>query len=378
MSIRTIHRATLQTWLTTGTPGRSAEFALLDLRSEADFAKGQPLFATNVPLPRLRAEAERFVPRHTVPVVLLDDGNGDAAEGAQVLDALGYSDVVILDGGIPGWLSDSPNGLPTFDIAGNIFTVAIADQKKTPPLTVAELKALQDAGEDVIVLDTRTPPEFAISHLPGSRNLPGGELLQRFLDFVPSPDTHVVVTCAWLARAIIGAQTLISAQVPNRVSYLVQGTRAWSDAGWTLAEGEAETFGEASAAASEFGVGRALVLAEEAGVEWIGPNAIAAWLEEADRTTYILDVRLPEEFERGHLPGSISAPGGQLLAVSHRTIAVRGARVVLVDDSVGDVRAITTAYWLKQRGWDVRIFDGSLQDRIPGAEARTGTLRSVA
>jgi len=370
MPIRTIHRATLQTWLTTNTPGQSAEFALLDLRAEADFAKGQPLFATNLPLPRLRAEVERFVPRRTVPVVLVDDGEGASPEAARTLEELGYADIAILDGGIPGWLSDSPNGLPTFDIAGNIFTVSVADQRGTPPQTVAQLRALRDAGEDVIVLDTRTPPEFAASHVPGSRNLPGGELLQRFLDFVPSPDTHVVVTCAWLARAIIGAQTLISARVPNRVSYLVQGTRAWEEAGLQLAEGDAETFGPASAGASAFGAKHALVLAEEAGIEWIGPNAVSAWLEDADRTTYLLDVRLPDEFEAGHLAGSISAPGGQLLAVSHRTVAVRGARIVLIDDSEGDVRAITAAYWLKQRGWDVRIYDGSLQDRIPGAEAR--------
>ncbi|PNU05554.1 thiosulfate sulfurtransferase [Novosphingobium guangzhouense] len=373
MTIRTIHRATLQTWLTTGTPGQSAEFALLDLRDEADFAKGQPLFATNLPLHRLGAEVEKFVPRLTVPVVLVDEGNGEATKAAHVLDQLGYTDVVILDGGIPGWLSDSPNGLPTFDIAGNIFTVSMADQRGTPALTIAELQALREAGENLIVLDTRTPPEFALSHIPGSRNLPGGELLQRFLDFVPSPDTHVVVTCAWLARAIIGAQTLISAGVPNRVSYLVQGTRAWVEAGNALAEGGEETFDAASAAASEFGVRHAHVLAAEADVEWIGPNAVAAWLEDGQRTTYLLDVRLPEEFEAGHLAGSISSPGGQLLAVSHRTVAVRGARIVLIDDAVGDVRAITTAYWLKQRGWDVRIYDGTLQDRIPGVDARIGT-----
>lgn len=372
MTIRTIHRATLQTWLTTGTPGQSAEFALLDLREEADFAKGQPLFATNLPLRRLSTEIERFVPRRTVTVVLVDQGNGDSAEAAQILDGLGYTDVAILDGGIPGWLSDSPNGLPTFDIAGNIFTVSVADQRGTPPLTIAELQALRAAGEDVIVLDTRTPPEFALSHVPGARNLPGGELLQRFVDFVASPDTHVVVTCAWLARAIIGAQTLISAGVPNRVSYLVQGTRAWVEAGHTLAEGDEETFGPASAAASDFGVQHAQVLAEAAEIEWIGPNAVSAWLDDDRRTTYLLDVRLPEEFVAGHLAGSISSPGGQLLAVSHRTVAVRGARIVLIDDSVGDVRAITTAYWLRQRGWDVRIYDGTLQDRIPGVEARVG------
>ncbi|MCE7796144.1 thiosulfate sulfurtransferase [Sphingobium sufflavum] len=370
MTIRTIHRATLQTWLTTGTPGQSAEFALLDLRDEQDFAKGQPLFATNLPLRRLEADVARFVPRRSVRTVLVDDGNGDAAKGAAILDALGYDDVAILSGGVPGWLSDSPNGLPTFDIAGNIFTVAVADQRGTPALTVAALKAAQDAGEDILVLDTRTPEEFARSHIPGSRSLPGGELLQRYLDYVPSAQTHVVVTCAWLARAIIGAQTLISARVPNRVSYLVEGTQAWSRAGYALETGISDSFDGYSEAAAAFGAAHARNLADEAGVQWIDAAAVGQWQGEADRTTYLLDVRLPAPFEAGHLAGSISAPGGQLLAVSHRTVAVRGARIVLIDDSEGDVRAITTAYWLKQRGWDARVFDGTIQDRLPGADAR--------
>jgi rhodanese-related sulfurtransferase len=369
MTIRPIHRATLQTWLSTGSPGESHEFALLDLRDEQDFAKGQPLFATNLPLRRLRQEVSRFVPRKTVRTVLIDGGNGDAEQGARILDELGYSDIAYLDGGIPVWVSDSPNGLPTFDIAGNIFTVAVADQKATPALTVTELKALRDEGADVVVIDTRTPPEFARGHLPGSRNLPGGELLLRFLDHVPSPDSFVVVTCAWLARAIIGAQTLISAKVPNRVAYLVEGTSAWTRQGWSLAEGPDAGSDGHSAESGDFGARHAPNLADEAGVEWIDRESVADWLGEGARTTYLLDVRLPEAFEAGHLAGAISAPGGQLLAVSHRTVAVRGARIVLIDDSEGDVRAITTAYWLKQRGWDARIYRGSPQDEIPGVAA---------
>lgn len=369
MTIRQIHRATLQTLLSTGSPGQSAEFALLDLRDEADFAKGQPLFATNLPLRRLRAEVEQFVPRKAVPTILVDGGDDTAQEAAQILVELGYEDIAILAGGIPNWLSDSPNGLPTFDIAGNIFTVAVADQKGTPALTIPELKALQDGGEDLIVLDTRTPPEFARSHLPGSRNLPGGELLLRFLDVVPSPETHVVVTCAWLARAIVGAQTLISAKVPNRVSYLVEGTAAWVREGYELESGAEPAFGEYSARSAEFAATHAPNLAAEAGVEQISRDGVARLLEDADRTTYLFDVRLPDAFEAGHLEGSTSSPGGQLLAVSHRTVAVRGARIVLIDDSEGKVRAVTTAFWLRQRGWDALVYEGALTDRIPGAAA---------
>lgn len=374
MTISHIHRATLQTWLSTGTPGQSEEFALLDLRDEESFAKGQPLFATNLPLRRFRDEVERFVPRKDVRTVLIDEGDGSSETAANILDDLGYTDIAILIGGIPAWLADSPNGLPTFDIAGNIFTVAVADQRKTPAISAEELQILRQTNSDLVILDTRTPEEYARFHIPGSRNLPGGELLLRFQDFVPSPDTLVVVTCAWLARAITGAQTLISAKVPNKVVYLIEGTRAWEGIGNSLESGAGEPFEGYSEEAAAFAREHAPFLIKEAGISLISQAEAQAWLAEEQRTTYVLDVRLPAEYEKGHLQGSISSPGGQLLAVSHRTVAVRGARIILVDDSQDKIRAVTSAFWLRQRGWDARVYSGELTDSIIKADAQQKEL----
>ena len=47
---------------------------------------------------------------------------------------------------------------------------------------------------------------------------------------------------------------------------------------------------------------------------------LEAWQAEPDRTTFLLDVRSPEEFLAGHLPGSVSAPGGQLVQATDRYV----------------------------------------------------------
>lgn len=73
-------------------------------------------------------------------------------------------------------------------------------------------------------------------------------------------------------------------------------------------------------------------------------------------TLYRFDVRLPEEYARGHLPGFRSAPGGQLIQETDHFAAVRGARIVLADD-LGP-RADMTASWLPQLGWEVYVLDG--------------------
>ena len=50
------------------------------------------------------------------------------------------------------------------------------------------------------------------------------------------------------------------------------------------------------------------------------------------------------------MPGMKHIPGGQLIQETDRHAAVWGARVVLVDDD--GVRAVMTAHWMKQMGWD--------------------------
>src|SRR3546814_636168 len=89
-------------------------------------------------------------------------------------------------------------------------------------------------------------------------------------------------------------------------------------------------------------------------------ETLAAWRQEADRRTlYLLDVRDPAEYAAGHLPGSHPAPGGQLVQATDTYIGVRGARVVLVDDT--GVRATMTAHWLMQMGLDeVYVLEGGL------------------
>ncbi|HEX5320828.1 MAG TPA: rhodanese-like domain-containing protein, partial [Stellaceae bacterium] len=94
------------------------------------------------------------------------------------------------------------------------------------------------------------------------------------------------------------------------------------------------------------------------GVRRIDRATLAAWRAEAGRTTHVLDVRTPEEYAAGHLPGSGSAPGGQLVQAIDRWVGTRGARLVLVDD--GMTRAIMTAHWLLQLGWEAAVLDNPL------------------
>jgi rhodanese-related sulfurtransferase len=87
------------------------------------------------------------------------------------------------------------------------------------------------------------------------------------------------------------------------------------------------------------------------GIPAIDQATLGQWRAEAPaRSLYVFDVRTPEEYAAGHIAGTKHVAGGQLVQETDRHMPTWGARVVLVDDD--GVRAIMTAHWLRQMGWD--------------------------
>jgi rhodanese-related sulfurtransferase len=197
-------------------------------------------------------------------------------------------------------------------------------------------------------------------------DVPGGELVYRIGALAPRPETTVVVNCAGRTRSIMGAESLRSAGVPNRVVALRNGTMGWELAGFRCARGEAASFPPGVPDGAALARERAAAFAEARGVREAA-NLPALLADCERRTTYLLDVRDPAEYAAGHLPGSRSAPGGQLVQATDRWVAVRGARLVLVDDD--GVRARMAGGWLRQLGgWEVHAFQaspGDLTERGP-------------
>jgi rhodanese-related sulfurtransferase len=346
---------TVRGWLADG-----GEIAFLDVREEGQHGSGHPLLAVNLPYSRLEKEIARLVPRRSCRVVLLDDADGVAAKAARRLDGLGYGSIHVLAGGAAAWSAAGYRLFPSSNVPSKAFAEIIEHEFATPAISAAELDRLRRSGEKVTVLDSRPAEEYARFHVPSAITCPGAELVHRFGDLVDSPETLVVVSCAGRTRGIIGAQSLINAGVPNRVVSLSGGTQGWRLAGLELESGATTELRPVSDNADAAAQRRAAAVAARFGIRRIDQKTLDAWIGETEkRTTYVLDVRSPEEFASGHLPGTVSAPGGQLVQAIDRWVGTRDARLVLVDDT--GTRAIMTAHWLKQLGWDVHILDRALE-----------------
>jgi rhodanese-related sulfurtransferase len=353
-----VNVATVRDWLADG-----GEIAFVDVREEGQYGEGHPLLAVNLPYSRLELDIGRSVPRLSCRIVLVDDGDGVSDKAARRLAGLGYSNIRVLAGGAEVWAAAGYRLFPSSNVPSKAFAEIIEHSCATPAISAEELDRLRRSGEKVTVLDSRPLDEYTRFHVPSAVPCPGAELVHRFADAVPSPDTLVVVSCAGRTRGIIGAQSLINAGVPNRVMSLAGGTQGWWLAGFDLESGFGAGLRPVSAEAAEAARRRAAEVEARFGIRRIDHETLAQWrTEAARRTTHLLDVRTPEEFAAGHLPGSVSAPGGQLVQAIDRWVGTRGARLVLVDDT--GARAIMTAHWLKQMGWDVQILDHALDDAV--------------
>jgi rhodanese-related sulfurtransferase len=106
------------------------------------------------------------------------------------------------------------------------------------------VKALIDAGERIVVLDARPFEEYTTMAIPGAVNVPGAELVLCARALAPDATMRIIVNCAGRTRSLIGAQSLINANLPHRVDALRNGTMGWALAGHKLAHGQSLRFGD--------------------------------------------------------------------------------------------------------------------------------------
>jgi len=336
------------------------EIALLDVRHEAVFATGHPLFAANMAADRIALEAAVRLPRKDVPIVLYDAGEGLVPIAADRLAALGYSNVRQLDGGLQAWTSAGYELFQDVNSYAKAFGELVESRRHTPSLAAEEVAALIENDANIQILDVRRFDEYATMNIPGSISVPGAELVLRAGRAAPDPETTIIVNCAGRTRSIIGTQSLINAGVANKVMALRNGTIGWTLARQNLEHG-ADRRGEIGGI--EGAEANARDVAYRAGVRHIGMGEMTALQAQSHRTLYRFDVRSEEEYTAGHLAGFRHYPGGQLVQEIDMAAPVRGARVVLTDHR--SVRADMTASWLAQMGWEIYAlvggYDGALE-----------------
>jgi hydroxyacylglutathione hydrolase len=168
-----------------------------------------------------------------------------------------------------------------------------------------------------MIVDTRPAEKFAAGHIPGTLNIPRnrsflnwcGALVPEDADFrlITEAESEEAVQLLFSDLAKIGLS-------PNRGYF---GHKVFAD--WTSTHGELETVRQLDAAQLK---------------------------NTADRNVQIVDVRGPDEWRRGHLPGAIHIP---LAALPDRIGEVNANAPVVLHCKGGSRSAIATSF-LQARG----------------------------
>ena len=327
----------------------SSPHAVLDLRERAAYESGHIFRATNLPRRLLEFRLAQLVTARSTPIVLCDADGRLAALALPAVRAMGFTDVRVLDGGLEAWRREGRGTISGINVPSKAFGEWALHTLRTPQVPPHELRAWIDGGRDMVIVDSRTPEEYARGCIPGAWSMPGGELMLRIGELAKTPKTTIVVHCGGRTRSYIGAESLRRMGLPNPIVALENGTMGWELAGFTLERGASRRVDEVSEASGKRAADAAARIAKEDGITCITPAALSAlWARRAEENVALLDVRTREEYEEGHVAGAAWAPGGQAIQATDEYIAVRAARVVLVCDGAG--RSIMTAAWLKRMG----------------------------
>jgi rhodanese-related sulfurtransferase len=165
---------------------------------------------------------------------------------------------------------------------------------------------------------------------------------------------------------------------------LRNGTMGWELAGFTCDRGKDVSYAAGTPESLATAQARAADFARRNGVKGIDAAGLRALLADTAHTTYLLDVRAPAEYVAGHVAGSRHAPGGQLVQATDTWVAVRHARIVLVDGGAfapgtDGVRARMTGGWLRQLGgWEVFVLEDATGLRLAEGAGATDCPEAAA
>jgi rhodanese-related sulfurtransferase len=211
----------------------SAPHYVVDVRLPEEHRAGHVRGSISLPAGQLALHYENWLAVPSLPVLVVADDARRPVWAAALLQRLGFTDVRVLEGGIPAWVTlghPLEVGDDQLDVLG-LAAARQAGRSITPPEV-----AMGRRAQSLVVLDVRGSGEFGLGHLPGARWLARGKLELGIAAMAPDQTTHVVTVCDTGVRSALAAATLRELGYRG-ARYLEGGLPAWQQFGLPIEEG---------------------------------------------------------------------------------------------------------------------------------------------
>jgi rhodanese-related sulfurtransferase len=96
--------------------------------------------------------------------------------------------------------------------AVSLLALSATVAAETAPLIAPDklVERIEKKDSNVVILDVRTPEEFAAGHVPGAKNIPHDQLPNRLAELAGAKDKDIVVYCRSGRRSEMAINTLSS------------------------------------------------------------------------------------------------------------------------------------------------------------------------
>ena len=183
---------------------------LIDTREESEFANGFIPNAIHMSKGFIECRIEQMIPNKNQKMYFYCGGGFRSALVADLLQDMGYTNTVSVDG---GWRAWNINGFPISrpkDFYPSEYARLIAEaHEKIPEITAPELKTMFDDNTlDGMVIDVREDSEFAQSHIPSSTHISKGQIEVKIEAFVPNKEQKIYLYCGSGYRSLLAGVNL--------------------------------------------------------------------------------------------------------------------------------------------------------------------------
>jgi rhodanese-related sulfurtransferase len=322
----------LKAWIDSG-----RDMVVLDSRTLEEFTRMSIPTGISVPGGELAYRIGDIVPDPSTLVVVNCAGRTRSILGAESLRRAGIPNkVVALRNGTMGWelaglrcergrTGKVQLGTPKTAALALQRARAFADQSGVGVIGPLDLTRFEDDPDRTLyVLDVRDPVEFRAGHRPGSRNAPGGQLVQGTDNWIGVRNARIVLVDDTGVRARMAAAWL--RQMGHRDVFVVEGGLE---------------------AVKETGTAAVPVPELSAPVKLIDVTRLVQLLDSAARTL-VLDLGRSIDYRDGHIPGAIWGVRARLDGLRSQLSAAGNVVITSPDGmlarlAVPEVRGLTSA-----------------------------------
>ncbi len=288
---------------------------LVDVRKDAEWEAGYIPGAVHMPLESFMDYTDQLPESKDAKIVVYCAGGHRGNMAATMLRTMGYANVLNLMGGFKAWaaagyeIEGAPEAAP--EAAGEFDAATLfADYLTNLPSSfnaVFPNKVADYLNEhpDAVIVDVRTPEEYANGHLEGALSIPLTELTDH-LDMLPNLDADMLVYCGSGHRSGMATMTFNLLGYQNAVSAF-GGLKAFGDNFELTTDVPEVAAGEAPA------VDENVFALVDGYIKSIQPGYFAVKAEDLnvaliENPPFLIDVRTNAEWEKGHIAGAVHMP----------------------------------------------------------------------